>query len=245
MKNLIILIHLFIISGLPAAAAENFFDHAEHFLATYVHDGRIDYETIYQNPERLEALTREIAEFNLGTLPEGNPQKAFWINAYNILVIKGIIDHYPTDSPLSIPGFFKEIKYPAAGESLTLDEIEHERIRAVYGDARIHFALVCAARGCPPLRSRAYRPETLDAQLETSTRQILNDPAFIRIDPAKKSAAISEIFKWFRGDFENSGATVRDFINRYLTGDIPEDFTITFYSYDWKLNTSHSVPDTF
>lgn len=237
MKNLIILIHLFIISSLSAAAAEHFFDQVERFLATYVHDGSVDYAAIYQNPERLNALTREISEFDPGKLPEGNPQKAFWINAYNILVIEGIIDHYPTDSPLSIPGFFKEIKYPVAGQMLTLDQIEHERIRATYGDARIHFALVCAARGCPPIRSRAYRPETLDAQLEESTRQILNDPAFIRIDPTGETAALSEIFNWFREDFESGGMTVRSFINRYRSAEIPAAYHLSFYPYDWQLNT--------
>lgn len=238
MKNLIIIIHLLVLSYLPGAtaAADTFFDHVDRFLDVYVHDGRVDYGAIHKDPQHLNALAREIAGFDPGKLPEGDPRKAFWINAYNILVIKGIIDHYPTDSPLSIAGFFKEIKHPAAGQMLTLDEIEHERIRAVYGDARIHFALVCAARGCPPIRNRAYRPETLDAQLETGTRQILNDPGFIRIDPAAKSAAISEIFKWFRDDFESGKVTVRDFINRFLSGDIPEDFTITFYAYDWQLN---------
>ena len=240
MKLFRLAVTILLCCNLAAFAADDktFFDHVDRFLEVYAHDGRVDYGAIHNNPERLNTLAREIAGFDPGKLPEGDPQKAFWINAYNILVIKGIIDHYPTDSPLSIPGFFKEIKHPVAGQMLTLDEIEHERIRAAYGDARIHFALVCAARGCPPIRNQAYRPEILNAQLETSTRQILNNPAFIRIDPAKKSAAISEIFKWFRGDFESGGATVRDFINRYLNEDIPGDFTITFYSYDWQLNDS-------
>lgn len=238
MKIPIFIIHLLIFSclGGATAASDDFFDQVERFLGSYVHAGSVDYDEIHQNPQNLNALARAVARFDLQQLPEGNSQKAFWINAYNILVIKGIIDHYPTDSPLSIPGFFKEIEHPVAGEMLTLDEIEHERIRAAYGDARIHFALVCAARGCPPIRQQAYRPETLDAQLTESTRQILNNPAFIRIDPAGKTAAISEIFNWFRSDFESGGATVRSFINRYLAEDIPEGYNLIFYPYDWQLN---------
>ena len=226
----------FLTTQVWASGKETFFQKTDRFLAAHVKNGRVDYQAIQKNPAALNALVEIIANFDLSTLPEGDPQKAFWLNAYNVLVIKGIINNYPTKSPLDIDGFFNKIPYPAAGKELTLDNIENDIIRPTYKDARIHFALVCAAKGCPPIITSAFHPATLDEQLDENTRNIINDNNFIRVDTKNKQVAISQIFEWFAVDFEINDKTTLDFINQYRAEKLPADTKIAFYDYDWALN---------
>ena len=234
---LMLLIPVLMISLAANAQPETFFDKVDNFLKTCVKDGRVDYKALKKNPAQLENLVQTIATFDSSVLAEGNTQKAFWINVYNILVINGIVIEFPTDSPLNIEGFFKTIPRLAAGKELTLDDIENKYIREVYHDARIHFALVCAAKGCPPIISDSYRPDILDAQLDRRTKAILNDPDFIQINYEEKEVLISEIFNWFKADFEQDGKTILEYINQFREKSIPTNFAIGYYSYDWDLNT--------
>ena len=117
-----------------------------------------------------------------------------------------------------------------------MDNIENDIIRPTYKDARIHFALVCAAKGCPPIITSAFHPATLDEQLDENTRNIINDNNFIRVDTKNKQVAISQIFEWFAVDFEINDKTTLDFINQYRAEKLPADTKIAFYDYDWALN---------
>ncbi len=232
-------VYIFLIivcTSLSANNGSNFFEATEKFLAANVKAGKVNYAALKKNPAELDGLTKSIAKFDLSTL-NANETKAFWLNAYNILVIKGVVTHLPINSPLDVQGFFKTITYPAAGENLTLDDIEHKKIRPVYGDARIHFALVCAAQGCPPIKPFAYLPANLDEQLDVSTTEILNDDTFIIVDEKAKKVAVSQIFNWFRGDFENEGVTILEYINRYRKAKIPGDYELSFNPYNWQLNS--------
>jgi hypothetical protein len=220
-----------------SAQPETFFDKVDHFLKTCVKDGLVNYKALKKNPEELNKLVQIIASFDSSALAVGNPQKAFWINTYNILVINGIVANYPTDSPLDIEGFFKTVPRTAAGKELTLDDIENKHIREVYHDARIHFALVCAAKGCPPITDEAYRPETLDDQLDHRTKAILNDPDFIRVNYEEKEVLVSEIFNWYKTDFEMEGNTILEYINQFREKSIPTNFAIGYYDYNWDLNS--------
>ena len=120
------------------------------------------------------------------------------------------------------------------GANLTLNDIENKKLRAVFDDARIHFVLVCGAKGCPPLIASAYRPETLNKQLTRQTRLALNNEQFIRV--AKNKVAVSEIFTWYREDFLSAQKTVLDYINTYRNQPISSDSKLEYYSYDWRLN---------
>ncbi len=213
----------------------NFFQAADAFLAKNISDGRVDYKGIKQKPQELNNLLELIAKYDLEKQP-ANTQKAFWINAYNILVIKGIINHFPVKSPMDIKGFFDTEKRSAAGRQITLNDIENKMIRPVYNDARIHFVLVCAAIGCPQIVNFAYMPEKLDAQLEKQTRMAMNDPQFIRVNTAEKKLDVSEIFKWYKEDFAVDGNSIRDYVNQYRDQKVPADYAFGFYTYDWNLN---------
>ena len=120
------------------------------------------------------------------------------------------------------------------GEEVDLNTIEHDTLREKFDEPRIHFALVCASKSCPPLRPEAYRDSVLDAQLDDQARAFLNDRSKNRYDDEKKTLYLSKIFDWFDDDFEKATGTVRDYVAQYLS--VPKGARIRYLSYDWSLN---------
>ncbi|MGB5499916.1 MAG: DUF547 domain-containing protein [Maribacter sp.] len=213
-----------------------FFLQADTFFTTYVSEGKVDYKSIVKNPSSLNELLDHAGKINLSKDNTANYQ-AFWINGYNLLVIKSIVDNYPIKSPLDKSGFFDIKKHEIGGELLTLNDIEHKMLRALFpNEPRFHFVLVCAGLGCPPIINKAYMPNTLDAQLEQQTKLALNDPLFIQVN--KNKVKISQIFEWYKSDFTKEGENLIDFINKYRTEKLPENAKVSFYSYNWALNES-------
>lgn len=208
-----------------------FFTLSNTFIGTYVAGGKVDYQAIKTNRNQLDALTTMIQQADLAEASK-DTKTAFYINAYNLLVIQNVVDHMPITSPLDVKGFFDAIKFSIAGETLTLNEIENKKLRP---DPRVHFVLVCAAKGCPKMLNEAYMPDKVQAQLNAQTKKALNDPDFIRIDPANKKVFISQIFDWYKDDFLKSNASIREYVNRYRS-EIPADYVMDFYTYNWELN---------
>lgn len=219
--------------SVQAQDISSFFKATDGFLKTYVSNGKVDYKAIHANPQSLNDLMKQAKDILL-TNEDKATMQAFWINAYNISVIKGVIDHYPIASPLDKKGFFDGITYKLAGKSITLNDIENKQLRAVYNDARFHFVLVCGALGCPPLITDAYMPDTLDTQLETQTKIALNNPDFIKV--SGKKVAFSQIFEWYKKDFIQDGNEI-DFLNTFRKEKVPANAKVTYYSYDWRLNS--------
>lgn len=215
-----------------------FYSRAGSFFGKHVHDGRVDYAAIKKNRREMQEVISMLASFDLESLTDANGEKAFWINAYNLLVISSVVNRYPVKSPLDVSGFFDRAQHRVAGDSLTLNEIENDKLRKKYHDARIHFALVCAAKGCPTLLNQAYHSESLDEQLDLRARATLNDAAYVRVNPGARKILLSEIFRWYAADFTSGGRTVIDYINQYRTEKIPFDFSIDLIPYDWNLNAS-------
>ncbi|MFX0558472.1 DUF547 domain-containing protein [Maribacter sp. CXY002] len=214
----------------------NFFNDTDDFLNSYVENGRVDYASVKKNPNTLIA-TLEIAKKIKADGYKANEYQAFWVNVYNLLVIDGIVKHYPIQSPLDIPGFFDKNKHQVGGENITLNAIENKLLRAKYpNEPRFHFVLVCAGIGCPPIIKEAYRPAVFEIQLKEQTVKALNNPKFIRVNGS--DVQISQIFDWYKQDFEQKGSGIKDFINNYRNQKLPENSTISFYPYDWKLNES-------
>jgi hypothetical protein len=114
--------------------------------------------------------------------------------------------------------------------------LENQKIRALFKDPRIHFVLVCAALGCPPLFSGAFTPDNVEELLEKRTRETLNNADFLRRKDRSNAVEISKIFDWYRQDFETGEKNLRDFLNSYLSHKIPAQFELVFYEYDWTLN---------
>lgn len=211
-----------------------FFEKTDAFFGQYVKEGKVDYGQIHSNPKKLNEIL-ELAQTISVTKNNSKTFQAFWINAYNLCVIKGVVDHYPINSPLDVPGFFDTKTYSIGNMDRTLNEMENKLLRANFpNEPRFHFALVCAGLGCPPIIDKAYLPKTLDKQLQEQTELSLNNPHFIRIDGDK--VELSQIFEWYADDFTRNGKSLIDIVNMYRTKKIDPTSKVVFYPYDWSLN---------
>jgi hypothetical protein len=212
--------------------------------------GMVDYDAFARAPEFRRYLDA-LARVDLAPLPQ-NERLALWINAYNAYTIELINKHEERRSIRNInrtlgfirgKGPWSEPMATVAGHTYTLDQIEHEIIRVRFDEPRIHFALVCAAIGCPPLRREAYTGSRLDAQLEEQARVFLvQSPDKNRIDVQARRAHLSPIFRWFSEDFGRSDAEVGQYLARYFTGVERAllrsgRFQIEYTDYDWSLNS--------
>ena len=213
-------------------------------LAEYVDaDGRVDYARLKKEAaDSLDAYVDQLAR-----APRPDPAavegKALLINAYNALTIRWIVQNYPTKSIMATPNPFREARHTVAGEKISLDEIE-SRLRTG-GDPRIHAAVVCAARSCPPLHPEAYFPERIDEQLDDNTRRWLADTDLNEIDDAGR-AQLSPVFNWYDDDFTSYPGGLEGFVRRYAPSEIVaalEDrkLRISFKDYHWGLNDQSDV----
>lgn len=234
-RNLIIVCLVFITAQLSAQNVDLFFEKADAFFKKNVDMGKVAYDAIHTNPSDLNELLTMAENISISK-NEASIYQAFWINTYNLAVIKGIVNHFPTKSPLSHAGFFDKFTYDVGGQPISLNNIEHKLLRAQFNDARFHFVLVCGAIGCPPLINCAYLPETLEFQLQEQTELAINGDYFITIDHKKKRIYGSEILKWYKEDFTSKGSNIIDFINTYRTEKIPNDYKLRYSIYNWSLN---------
>lgn len=177
-------------------------------------------------------------------------QLAYWINLYNVSMVGVIVDHYPVDSVLDISGnalirhdVFKRPWVLIPSGRVSLNDIEHEKIRAAFKDPRIHFAINCAAKSCPPIRPEPYDGKLIDAQLDDQVRQFAAGPG-VRIEKYGDRTIVrtSKIMKWFRDDFQKWGGGDEAFLRRYLPEEkaarlrSSSDVAIRYDDYDWSLN---------
>ena len=204
---------------------------------------RVDYRALKERGSTdLNAYVARIA----AAWPAGmtaNEEKAALINAYNALTVHWIVANYPVKSIWRTSEPFKKARNTVNGQVLSLDAIE-TRLRGM-GDPRIHAALVCAARSCPPLRATAYSAARLDEQLDDNVRRWLADPTLNEFVPERHTARVSSIFQWYAADFDGTGG-VRKFLARFAPAGKGEflqrpDARIEYKAYDWGLNDSGSL----
>ena len=226
-------------------------------LAQFVDkDGNVDYAGLKAKADSVLApYLRRLAETNPAALSR-EARLAFWINAYNALTLKLIVDHYPVQNIWAVTPGPAEPKDDSpfaldvgtvADTTRSLDEIEHEIIRERFDEPRIHFALVCAANSCPRLRREAYTGPKLDAQLDEQTRVFLHDDSKNRIPAGEGRIAVSRILKWYGQDFGPSTDALQRFLAPYFDGAVRDrleqaGYDVTFRSYDWGLNDQARGP---
>lgn len=233
------------------ASAAHAFDqtHAalDRVLKQNVRASLVNYTGMKAAPGPLDDYLSQLAavsEVEFGAWPEKD-RLAFLINLYNAATLRLIVENYPLKSIRSIgwlPGAaWKKEVVELFGRKISLDELEHGIIRQQYHEPRAHFALVCAALGCPPLREEAYVGARLDAQLDDQGRKFLGTAAKNRVDAVTHTVYLSPIFKWFAGDFEAASGTVVKFVTPFF----PEsarvaltsgDFKVSYTDYDCSLN---------
>ena len=170
-------------------------------------------------------------------------QFAYWINLYNSVTIKVILDHYPVDSIRDISGLlsrgpWKKKRVLVEGMELSLDDIEHEILRPIYEDNRIHYAVNCASIGCPNLQDQAFTSNNLQDLLDLAARQYVNHPRGVLVEEGE--LILSSIYKWYAEDFGDSDENVIEHLLQYANADLADilaDFEeISGYEYDWDLN---------
>ncbi len=195
----------------------------------------VDYAAWAQDPRYPQVLA-QVENFPLQTLQTTADKVAFYSNVYNLYAIRMVIDNLPLDSIRDAGSLFSPVwKKPAGqlgGRTVTLDEIEHQILRPL-GEARIHFAIVCASLSCPDLRREAFTVATLDEQLEDQTRRFLaNASKGLRIEGVQ--VQVSQIFDWFEEDFASAGG-VEAFVRRYR--ELPPQSRLrAAIPYHWNLN---------
>lgn len=171
-------------------------------------------------------------------------QFAYWVNLYNALTVAEILKHYPLDSILDISygltsrGPWKEPLFEVEGMALSLDDIEHEILRPVFQDMRIHYAVNCASYSCPNLQNQAFTRNNLNALLEKGASQYINHPRGATLVDGE--LIVSSIYDWYADDFANDEAGLIDHLKQYANDDLRERLNkikvIEDYHYDWSLN---------
>ncbi|MFT5601256.1 MAG: hypothetical protein ACI9N1_001499 [Flavobacteriales bacterium] len=213
-----------------------FFDKADSFFQNNVTNGGVHYSDLVENSPILNELVGFAAAYDYSSQPEN--EKAYLINVYNLLVIKKVVENWPCSSPQNVAGFFEGKNNSVGSRKISLNEIENELLRAKYNDARLHFVLVCAGKGCPPIIAEAYRPEQLEIQLERQTNIALNNENFIYQDKATETIYLSEIFNWYGSDFGKNTKETITYINEKREEDFDDSYKVKYSEYDWSLNSA-------
>ena len=257
-----------LLAALPISAPAQSFDHSHAawtaLLVRHVRllDGgkasRLDYAAMANDRTALQAYTDTLSGVGAKAFAGfSKPQQmAFLINAYNAFTVELILTQYPKLQSIKDLGSlfqspWKKEFVPLLGRTMSLDQIEHENLRAKgrYDDPRIHFAVNCASVGCPMLREEAYVATRLDAQLDEQALRFMSDRSRNRYDAAAGKLEVSKIFDWYGADFKQGFKgidSLTGFFARYAvqladavpaqqrvkTGQAPVDFL----EYDWKLN---------
>lgn len=227
----------------PAASPSASFDHTvfDRILQAHVEKGLVDYASLKAEDEAdLDEYLQSLADAK--GFDGSDDELAFWLNVYNAGVIKGILERYPNvKSVMDIEGFFDDKRWRAAGRLRSLNEIENEIIRPRFEDPRIHFILVCAAQSCPPLPNRAMEGKTLQSQLDRATRDAINSPKYVQVDPEAKVLRLTHTMSWYRKDFEAEAGSLQAYVLKYIEDPGKSqlqgaDYTVQFMDYDWALN---------
>jgi len=265
---------LLLATSSPALAFDH--DHAlwNDVLEIHARNSFVDYAGLKKAPRPLDSYLAELEAVSQSEFSSWNREQklAFWINAYNALTLKTVIDHYPLkptfpgyfwypdNSIRQIPLAFTFRRHRVLGRKTSLNDIEHKILRRRFSEPRIHMALVCASKGCPPLRGEPYTGDKLNVQLDDQSRAFLRNPTKFRIDRDNGRIYLSAIFKWFGEDFvEAYGAhasfsyhsrakqAVLNFIGGYIDAKDAEalrmsTWSIKYLDYDWSLNEKPLEP---
>jgi hypothetical protein len=237
-KLLLFIALLISIVETSAQATDSLTIKTDLFFKNYINSGLVDYSLVKDNISELNGL---IELYQKTKYDDINQKKATLINFYNLGTIKLLVDNYPVSSPQEISNFYDKKFLVYNGTQLSLNDLENNIIRKEYQDPRVHFVLVCGALGCPPITNFAYEAGKLDEQMNQQTKLALNDAKFIRLN--KKGVSVSEIFKWYKGDFLKEDKNVIQFINKYRSIPIDEKSAIDYYTYNWKINDIKSSMD--
>lgn len=221
------------------------FDHSvlSRLLAQHVDaEGLVDYTALADDSDELDGYVASLADAPFDEMGR-DERLAFLIDAYNAFTLRLILDHYPIDSIKSIPADqrWDAVRWKLPDGTFSLNQIEHQLIRPNFREPRAHFALVCAAIGCPILRREAYTGAMLEEQLEEQARSTNTSERWVRYEPGDGVIRLTRLYDWYGNDFEQVAGSVLAFVARYrddLAADLAAGHEpgIEFLDYDWSLN---------
>ncbi|MDJ0609264.1 MAG: DUF547 domain-containing protein [Kiloniellales bacterium] len=223
--------------------------HWDDFLGRHVSTdesglNRIAYDEV--TPGDRAALDAYIASLEAIEISAHNrpEQFAYWVNLYNAVTVRTVLENYPVDSIRDIndgllsPGPWDRPLVGVEGETLTLNDIESRILRPLWQDPRVHYVLNCASVGCPNLDATAYEGASLEARLDQAARSYINNPRGVRLEDGE--LVVSSIYAWFEGDFGGSEDAVLAHLGRYADPELKQALSdrgsIDGYAYDWALN---------
>lgn len=212
---------------------------------------RFDYASVTVADSRaLASYVASLSDLSIGDYNR-REQLAYWVNFYNALTVKLVLEHYPVPSIRNIKpsgGWFSlgpwdEALVTVEGERLSLNDIEHRILRPVWRDPRVHYALNCASVGCPNLREIAFTADNAETLLDVGAREYINDPRGVRF--VDGDLVVSSIYHWFKSDFGGSDRGVIEHLRRYAAPELVAALRnvrrMGGYHYDWSLNDAASV----
>jgi hypothetical protein len=217
--------------------------------------GRVNYSAWHQSREdrlALDQYLRHLSQADLHQRASREALLAYWINAYNGLTIQGILREYPTSSirnhTAKVFGYniWDDLLLTVGDRPFSLNQIEHDVLRKM-GEPRVHFAIVCASIGCPPLLNQAYVADQLDHQLTVNTRRFFADPQKFRYDASRRQLELSPILQWFAEDFGANQAAQMRTIARFLPDQAAQGLaangtaSVRYLGYDWNLNDQSTL----
>ena len=205
-------------------------------LKKYATPGGVRYAQWKANATDVQAL-RTVTDGIAAASPsnaKGAEPLAFHINAYNAWILNEVIEKYPTKTVKdALFTFFTGNRIVVAGEKMSFNRLEKDIIRPRFNEPRVHFALNCASRSCPPLLNEPYSRPKLETQLEQQTKAYINSPSGVM--QSRDGARLSKIFDWYKDEFQAAGGVIA-FINQRLSPPLPPNTKITYQDYDWSLN---------
>ncbi len=262
------------VTATPDAQPPDGFSHQtlESLLRRFVDDlGRVDYERWLKDAAarvELDAYLASVAaispESRPARFPTQNDRLAFWLNAYNALVIKAVLAHWPLESvtdvkaPIEVVrglGFFAKLRFVVGGKTYSLYEIEKERIGESFEDPRVHFVLNCASGSCPVLRPELPKGADLEPYLADAAQRFVGEERNVRIDHAQRSVVLSDIFRMYEQEFLNDQrrrgrpanilAYVQSVATPQLQAEIEraKDYEVSYHAFDWSINAQERARD--
>ena len=229
----VLFIILFFFTSNSLISQKNIHDIWDSELKKYVDDqGNVNYRGWKKNSKLLETYLKNLENNPPIEQWTKNDSLAYFINTYNAVTVKLILDNYPLSSikDLIIPWWLK--KFNLKNEKISLNFIEHKILRKM-DEPRIHFAINCASRSCPKLQNVAYYSHELENQLDNAANQFINDQTKNKVNV--DHLILSKIFSWFSDDFGNKIQLLK-FVNKYSKIKILESARIEYLNYDWDLN---------
>ncbi len=235
MKKTILLIAFVLISEIIFSQTKaDFFGQVNEFFKNNVSlDGKIKYAAFKKSPGELMYILNNVSTLKIDQ-EEKDTKIAFWINAYNLLVIKNVIENYPLKSVNFVTGFFEK-KFQIANNEYSLNEIE-EFLSFLMKDPGVHFVLSNGSNGGNKLLNSAYLPETVMYQVTYQLKSSINKPGFIKVNKDNNSIELPLLFETHKTDFVTQYYNQIDFLNVFLDKKIDNKSSINFTKYDWSLN---------